>query len=204
MEADLSNGGNVAQQERIVVHKNRTRALWALVIIFFMMPVSGWLIVLGLRSGRPEIGWSMVLFGALGLVVFGGSAVAIIRIMRAPWHLALTPEEFILCSPTYDLRVPWDRIVGIAVAEVNRRLGCALVFDDAGAVARSAVFHLNSRRPDAVTGAAAMQARMEQNLALWGYHLGLPGRMLEMKPERLAELLTKARTGELWRKEDAL
>mgnify|MGYP005846263815 CR=1 FL=1 len=192
----------MAQREAIVIHKNRKRALWALVIIFFMIPVSGWLLVLGLRSGRPEIGWSMVLFGALGLVVFGGSAVAIIRIMRAPWHLALTPEAFTLCSPTYDLRVPWDRIAGIAVAEVNRRLGCVLVFDDVAAVARSAVFHPNSRRPDAITGAAEMQARMEENLTLWGYHLGLPGRMLEMGPEPLAELLTRARTGELWRKED--
>lgn len=192
----------MAQREAIVIHKNRKRALWALVIIFFMIPVSGWLLVLGLRSGRPEIGWSMVLFGALGLVVFGGSAAAIIRIMRAPWHLALTPEAFTLYSPTYDLRVPWDRIAGIAVAEVNRRLGCVLVFDDVAAVAQSAVFHPNSRRPDAITGAAEMQARMEENLTLWGYHLGLPGRMLEMGPEPLAELLTRARTGELWRKED--
>jgi hypothetical protein len=31
-----------------------------------------------------------------------------------------------------------------------------------------------------------------------GYHLGIPGRILELGPAELASLLSRARTGALW------
>jgi hypothetical protein len=191
--------GIVRDNERkIIVHKNRQRAFWALLIVIFFIPLSGWLVFLGLRAGRPDVGWSMVLFGIVGLVAFGASAAIIIRTMRAPWHLVLDPSQLAVQSPTYDLVIGWESIAGIAVDQVNHRPGCVLVFDNVATVVQGAKFHLDSSRPDAVANAAAMQARMEENFDLWGYHFALPGRMLEMGPEDLADLLAKARTGEIW------
>lgn len=185
-------------KEAIIIHKNRKRAFWALIIILFMVPVSIWLLFAGLQPGRPEVGWSMVLFGTLGLVTFAGSAALIIATMRAPWHLELSPSALTLYFPTYDLAVPWEGIAGIAVDEVNRRLGCVLVFEDLATVVQSARFHHKANRPDAVNDATTMQARMEENWTAMGYHLGIPGRILEMGPEELADLLVQARTGRLW------
>jgi hypothetical protein len=185
-------------QEPITIGKNRKRAFWSLAIILFMVPISVLLIILGLQPGRPDVAWSLVLFGAVGLLAFVGAAIAIVRTMRAPWHLALSPAHLALYTANYDLRVPWDQIKGIAVDEVNRKPGCALVFEDVEAVVKGAEFHVQTSRRDAVTDAATMQARMEENLAAVGYHLGIPGRLLEKGPDELAELMVKARTGRLW------
>jgi hypothetical protein len=182
----------------IIVHKNRKRAIWSLIIIFFFVPISAWLVFLGLQPGRADISWSLVLFGVLGVVAFGGSAILIIQTMRAPWHLAVSPAHLALYTPTYDLVVPWDYIAGIAVDEVARRPGCVLIFEDVSAVVQRAEFHRRSSRPDAVVNARTMQTRMEENFDAWGYHLAIPGRILEMGPEELAGLLAKARTGTLW------
>ena len=54
---------------------------------------------------------------------------------------------------------------------------------------------------DAVTDAATMQARMEASFDDNGYHLAIPGRILELSPDELAELLAKARMGQLWQEE---
>ena len=188
-------------QEAIIVHKNRTRALWSLVIVVFFVPISIWLVILGLQPGRPDVSWSLVLFGALGVVTFSSSAILVIHTMRAPWRLEIHRLHLALYTPTYDLTVPWDNIAGIAVDEVSRRLGCVLIFEDVAALAQGTRFHGQSSRPDAVTNARAMQARMEENLDTWGYHLGIPGRILEMGPEELAGLLTRACTGQLWAEE---
>ena len=182
----------------VVVHKNRTRAFWSLVIIFFMIPISAWLLFLGLRAGRLGVGWSLVLFGGLGLVAFTASAVLVIRTLRAPWHLALYPSHLAVHAPAYELEVPWEQIAGIAVDEVARRLGCVLVFEDPAAVANGATYLPMHGRSDAVRDAASMRARMEHNYENWGYHYGFPGRILEVGPEGLAELLASARTGALW------
>jgi hypothetical protein len=184
--------------EAIVVAKNQKRALWSLVIILFFVPISIWLVVLGLQPGRPDVSWSLVLFGVLGVVAFGGSAILIIRTIRAPWRLEIDPAHLGVYTPTYDLVVPWESIVGIAVDKVNRRPGCVLIFEDVAAVADSARFHRRPSRPGAVTNARTMQARMEENLDLWGYHFGIPGRILETGPEELAGLLARACTGKLW------
>jgi hypothetical protein len=188
--------------EPTIVHKNRKRALWSLIIILFFVPVSAWLVFLGLQPGRPDIGWSLVLFGALGVVAFGGSAILIVQTIRAPWHLAVSPAHLALYTPTYDLQVPWDGIAGIAVDEVARRPGCVWIFEDVAAVVQHAEFHGKSSRPDAVVNARTMQARMEEYFDAWGYHLAIPGRILEMGPEELAGLKAKARTGTLWKGEE--
>lgn len=188
-------------KEAIIVHKNRKRAFGALIIILFFVPISGLLVVLGVQPGRADIGWSMILFGVLGLVTFLGSAILIIRTLRAPWHLEVNPACLVLYTPVYDLEVPWDNIAGIAVDEVSRRPGCVLIFEDVATVAQRAQFHGKATRPDAITNAGLMQTRMEENFERWGYHLGVPGRILEMGPEELAGLLAKARTGKLWREE---
>lgn len=185
-------------QEPITIGKNRKRAFWSMVIILFMVPVSVMLIILGLQPGRPDVAWSLVLFGVVGVLAFVGSAIAIVRTMRAPWHLALSPTHLALYTANYDFKVPWDQINGIAVDEVNRKPGCALIFSDVEAVVKGAEFHVQTSRRDAVTDAATMQARMEESLAAVGYHLGIPGRLLETGPNELAELLVKARTGRLW------
>jgi hypothetical protein len=188
--------GNV---EPIIVDKNRKRALWSLVIVVFFIPISALLVLLGLQPGRPEVSWALVLNGIAGAVTFAASAVAVIRILRSPWHLAIYREQMALYTPNYDLEVPWSRVVGIAVDEINRKPSCVLVFDDVAAVVQRAEFHNQSKRPDAVTSAGTMQARMEENFEGSGYHLTIPSRILELGPEELAELLSKARRGTLWK-----
>jgi hypothetical protein len=185
--------------EPIIVRKNRKRAFWSLVIILFFVPISGWLVYLGLRPGRPDVSWALVLFGLTGLLAFSISAVRIILTMRAPWHLAISPSHLAFYTPFYDLDVPWERITGIAVNAVNRRPGCVLIFEDVKATVDGARFHGQARRPDIVTDAGTMQARMEENFEMSGYHLAIPGRILELGPNELAELLAQARTGELWK-----
>lgn len=185
-------------QETIIVRKNRMRAFWALVIVLFMVPISGWLLVTGLQPGRPDIAWALVIFGLVGLAVFTASAVGIIRTMCSPWHLSIGPSRMTLYTETYDLNVPWDSIAGIVVDEVNRRPGCALIFKDPTQVVQAATFHANVQRPDAVTDAETMQARMQENSDELGYHLGIPGRLLELGPEALAELLARAQAGQIW------
>ena len=182
----------------LIVHKNRKRAFWSLFMIVFFVPVSAWLMFLGLQPGRPDVSWSLVLFGALGVVIFSGSAIMIIRTMRTPWRLELRPEYLTLYTPIYDLEVPWNNIAGIAVDEVSRRLGCVLIFEDVAATVQRARFHHRSTRPEAVTDARTMQIRMEENFERVGYHLAIPGRILELGPEELAELLSQGRTGDLW------
>jgi hypothetical protein len=54
-----------------------------------------------------------------------------------------------------------------------------------------------------VTDAETMLARMKESYEKLGYHLGIPGRLLEKGPEELAEFLTKARTGQLWQEAEA-
>ncbi len=51
------------------------------------------------------------------------------------------------------------------------------------------------------TDASMMQAQMEANFRQLGYHLGIPGRILEMNADELAGFLARARTGELWGEE---
>ncbi len=188
----------MTHKEPIIVHKNRKRAFWSLVIVGFMVPVSGWLLYLGLQPGRPDVAWALVVFGVFGLAAFSACAVAIIRTMRSPWRLELSPSHLTLYTPTYDLAVPWERVLGIAVDEVNGKPGCILVFDDVAAVVQGATFHGTANRPDAVTNAATMESRMKENNDGAGYHLAIPGRMLEAGPDGLAELLAQARRGQLW------
>jgi len=182
----------------IVVDKNRTRAFWALVIVGFMAVVSLLLLLTGLVN-RSGILWTPVTLGVVGLIGFGGSAGLVIRTMRSPWHLALHPDHLTVHTPTYILTVPWERVAGIVVSEVNWRLGCALIFEDPAAVVQEARFLYRSNRPDIIDDAGTMLARMEENYDNLGYHLGIPGRMLELDPDELAALLTRARTGELWK-----
>ena len=180
------------------VRKNRAWGWWALAMIGLGLPVSAWFVYLGLRSSRAGLGWMLMAFGLLGLAAFATYGWMVIRTLRSPWHLAVSPSHLTLSTPAYDLRVPWDRVVGIAVDEVDRRLGCVLVFDDASAVAEGATFRRAPAPPGAVTNAARMRARMEESFRQQGYHLGIPGRILELGPEALAALLARARTGELW------
>jgi hypothetical protein len=189
--------------QQLIVEKNRKRAFWSLVIILFFVPISAWLILLGLQPGRPDVSWSLVLFGVLGLFAFGTSAILIIRTMRSAWRLALNPEQLTLYTPNYDLALPWDTVAGIAVDEVNHRPGCVMVFDDVAAVVEGASFHRGANSANAVTDAPTMVARMEENFRERGYHLGISGRILELGPEQLAQLLAEARTGELWEKLEA-
>ncbi|MFC2023389.1 hypothetical protein ACFLT5_01475 [Chloroflexota bacterium] len=185
-------------KQTITVRKNWKRALGALAIVLFMVPISAWILYLGLQPGRPDVAWALLIFGVLGLVAFVASAVAVVRVMRSPWHLALTPSQLVLNAPSYLLRVPWQNIVGIAVDQVNRRPGCVLVLEDLGGTVQGATIHGGRHRRDAVTDAETMQARMEESFDRWGYHLALPGRMLELGPEALAELLAQGRQGSLW------
>jgi hypothetical protein len=195
--------GNVTQnRETTVVGKNRQRAFWALVIVGFMCLVSIVLLATGL-VGRSGILWTPVWLGAVGLLGFGASAALVIRTLRSPWHLAVHPTHLRLHTPTYLLDVPWENVAGIAVDEVNFRLGCVLIFEDPAAVAGSAQFLARSTRHDVVTDAGTMLARMRESYDNLGYHLGIPGRILEKGPEELADLLVKARTGQLWQKGEA-
>jgi hypothetical protein len=178
----------------IIVGKNRKRGLAALIIVIFFVPISAWLVFWGLQPGRPDVSWALVLFGFVGLLAFCASGVVVIRTLRAPWRLEINPAHLRLYTPTYDLRVPWEQIVGIAVDEVNRRLCCALLFENVASLVQGAEFHSRSNQPDAVTGPEAMQARMEENFSLYGYHLAIPSRILEIGPEKLAELLAEAKS----------
>lgn len=183
----------------IILRKNRKRAAGALLIIVFFVPISGWLVYMGLQPGRPDVSWALVFFGALGVVSFLVSGVAVIRTMLAPWRLELAPSGLGLYTPAYDLELPWDQIAGIAVDVVKQRMRCGLVLEDLGVVERVR-FHAQARRPDAVTNAQTMRARMEENFRELGYHLIVPDRILETGAEELAELLTQARSGVLWEK----
>jgi len=185
--------------DSIIIHKNRQRAFWALAIVGFMALVSLVLLLTGLLD-RSGIQWTTVTLGMAGLFGFGASAALVIQTMRSPWHLALCPTHLALHTPTYVLTVPWENVAGIVVAEVNWRLGCALIFEDAAAVAQGARFLARSSRPDVITDATKMLARMQENYDGLGYHLGIPGRILELGPEALAKLLAQARTGQLWQK----
>jgi hypothetical protein len=186
------------QGDTVVVGKNWLWGGWVLAMIALALPFSGWFLYLGLAPGRAGVGWMMVVSGLLGLVAFGGYGITLVRTLRSPWHLALSPSQLVLRTPAYDLCVPWEQVVGIAVDEVEGRPACVLAFDDAAAVAQGATFHRAPAPAGAVTSARRMQARMEDNLARRGYHLGIPGRILELGPEALARLFTQARTGELW------
>jgi hypothetical protein len=187
----------VPTQIPIILRKNRKRALGALLIIIFFVPISAWLVYMGLQPGRPDVSWALVLFGVLGVVSFTASGVAVIRTMRAPWRVELAPAGLALYTPAYDLELPWAQIAGIAVDVVNRRKQCALVLEDLSVV-EGAHFHSRARRPDAVDSAQVMRSRMKANFQESGYHLIIPGRILETGAEELADLLTQARTGTLW------
>jgi hypothetical protein len=187
-------------EQPIVIHKNRKRAFWSLIIILCMVPVSVAILYLGLQPGRPDVGWIMVSFGVLGVAIFSASAVLIIRTIRAPWRLELSPQHLVLYAPPYDLVVRWADILGIAVDKVDSRPGCVLVFDDVASVVQGATFHQSKAR-NAVDNAEAMRRQMEENFRISGYHLVIPGRLLEMGPDELAELLAAARMGEQWREE---
>jgi hypothetical protein len=184
----------------VVVGKNRKRAFWALVLVGFMLVVSLVLLFTGLFA-KSGILWTLVWLGLVGTVGFGGSAGLVIHTMRSPWHLAVSPTHLKLHTPTYVIDVPWENVAGIAVDEVNWRDGCTLLFEDATSVAENARFFTRSSRPDIVTDAATMLARMKDCYANLGYHLGIPGRLLEKGPDELAGLLSQARTGRLWQKE---
>lgn len=181
----------------IVVEKNRQRAFWALAICGFVCLVSAALLVTGLMQ-KPSILWPLVTLGSVGLIGFGFGGWMVINTMRSPWNLTLDPSRLGLRTQTYTISVPWENVAGIGVAEVNFRDGCVVIFEDAEAVAEGARFHARSNRATIITGADSMLARMNDNIESLGYHLGIPGRMLEKGAEELAELLTKARTGELW------
>lgn len=183
--------------EVILVEKNRRRAFWALAIIVFMGLVSLALIGAGLLGGEGIL-WTPLALGVTGILGFGAAAWMIVGTMRADWHLAVSPTGFRLHTPAYVLDVPWDNVAGIATAEVNHREGCALLFEDPAAVARAARFLVRSDHPEVVASADKMEGRFEENMDKLGYHLGIPGRILELGPEELARLLARARTGELW------
>ena len=125
----------------------------------------------------------------------------IVRTMRSPWRLEVNPAALMLYTPGYDLEAPWETVIGIGVDRVSRKPGCVLIFEDVGAVVQRTRFHAMSAARGAVTDASMMQAKMEANFRQLGYHLGIPGRILEMNADELAGLLARARTGELWREE---
>jgi hypothetical protein len=181
----------------IIVEKNRQRAFWALAIVAFMILVSITLVVAGVL-GREEILWTPVWLGTIGLLGFGLSAVLVIQTMRSPWHLAVSPASLKIRTQAYVLEIPWTQVAGIAVDEVNFRDGCVLLFEEPAAVAEGARFLVRSNRPDVVTDQATMLARMRENYQDLGYHFGIPGRILELGPEELAQFLAKARAGLLW------
>ena len=191
----------VGSNETIIVQKNQRRAFWALVIVLFFVPVSGILVYLGSRPGREDISWAIIAFGLIGLVTFSWSAVMIVRTMRSPWHLEVNPEALVLYTPGYDLEAPWDTVAGIAVDRVSRRPGCVLIFEDVEVVVQRTQFHAGAAGRGAVTNASMMQAQMGANFERLGYHLGIPGRILEMDADELAGFLARARTGELWGEE---
>ena len=125
----------------------------------------------------------------------------IVRTMRSDWHLEVDRAGLVLYTPGYDLEAPWDSVAGIAVDRVGRKPGCVPIFVDAAAVAQQTRFHDEATGRGAITNASMMQAQMEVNFERLGYHLGIPGRILEMDAGELAALLARARTGELWGEE---
>lgn len=181
----------------LIVRKNRQRAFWSLVIVAFMSLASLVLILAGVLN-QGEVLWTPVWLGTVGLLGFGASAAMIVQTLRSPWHLAVDPGGLRLRTQTYLLEVPWNNVAGIGVGEVNRRAGCVLVFEDLAAAVEGTRFLARARQPDIVTDGDAMLARMEENYRILGYHLGIPGRILEMGPEELAKFLADARTGKLW------
>ncbi len=190
--------GNVRHEgETTIVEKNRRRGFAALAITAFMGLVSLALVAAGLLGGEGVV-WTPVALGTVGLLGFGAAAWMVVDTLRARWHLAVNPAGFRLHTPAYILDVPWDNVVGIATAEVNFREGCVLLFEDPAAVAQGARFLVRSDQAEVVTSPARMQARFEENMEKLGYHLGIPGRILELGPDELARLLTQARTGSLW------
>ncbi len=200
MAADLiaEGGGSVKQDgDVIVVEKNRRRAFWALAIIVFMSLVSLALLGAGLLGGEG-IRWTPVALGTVGILGFGVAAWLIVSTMRARWHLAVSRSGLRLHTPAYLLDVPWENVAGIATDEVNFREGCVLLFEDPAAVAQTARFLVRSNNPEVIASPAAMQARFEENMDRLGYHLGIPGRILELGPGELASLLSRARSGALW------
>ena len=182
----------------IIVEKNRQRAFWALAIIGFMILVSTALILAG-ALGSEDVLWTPVWLGTVGLLGFGVSVVLVIQTMRSPWHVAVSPTTLKIRTQAYVLEIPWAQIAGIAVDEVNFRAGCVLLFQEPTIVAGEARFLVRSNRPDVVTDQETMLARMRDNYENLGYHFGIPGRILELGPEELAQFLVKARTGQLWR-----
>lgn len=200
MAADLisEDGDSVKSEEDvIVVEKNRRRAIWALVIIVFMSLVSLALLGAGLLGGEGIL-WTPIALGTVGLLGFGVAAWMIVSTMRARWHLAVSRSGFRLHTPAYLLDVPWENVAGIATNEVNFREGCVLLFEDPAAVAQTARFLVRSNHPEVIATPDAMQARFEENMDKLGYHLGIPGRILELGPDELASLLSRARSGALW------
>jgi len=194
----LEDGGSVKREgDVIVVEKNRRRAFWALAIVVFMSLVSLALLGAGLLGGEGIL-WTPVALGTVGLLGFGVAAWMIVSTMRARWHLAVSRSGFRLHTPAYVLDVPWENVAGIATNEVNFREGCVLLFEDPAAVAQTARFLVRSNHPQVVASPAAMQARFEENMDTLGYHLGIPGRILELGPDELASLLSRARSGALW------
>jgi hypothetical protein len=189
--------GTENEAETIIVEKNRQRAFWGLAIVAFMILVSLILILTGL-FGSGEVLWVPVWLGVVGLLGFGVSAAMILRTLRSPWHLALHPGGLRLHTPMYVLDVPWGQVTSIGVDEVSFREGVVLVFADPAEVVERANFYMRASRPDLISDRETMLARMEENFEALGYHLGIPGRILEMGPEQLAELLTRARRGVLW------
>lgn len=192
MGGDLKHEGDV-----IVVEKNRQRAFWALAIISFMILVSITLVLAG-TLGREEVLWTPIWLGIVGLLGFGVSAALVIQTIRSPWHLAVSPTSLKVRTQTYVLEISWAQIAGIAVDAVNFRDGCVLLFEEPAAVAGEARFLARSNRPDIITDQETMLARMKDNYENLGYHFGIPGRILELGPEELAEFLVKARMGLLW------
>jgi hypothetical protein len=184
--------------DTFIIDKNRQRATWALVIVAFMIVVSLALVATGF-FGADDVLWTPVWLGLVGLIGFGASAAPIVQTMRAPWHLAAGIEGLRLHTPMYMLDVPWQQIVGIGVDEVNFREGAVLVFANPATVIEGVRFTMRSNRPDMISDPATMLKRMEENYATLGYHLGIPGRILELGPQELAEFLMRARTGDLWK-----
>jgi len=163
----------------------------------FMILVSLALILAGILGQRGVL-WLPLWVGILGLFSFGASAALIVRTVRSPWHLAVDPQGLTLHTQAYVLEVPWDNVAGIGVDDVDFREGCVLVFEAPEEVVAGTRFLVRSSRPDVVADADRLRARLAENYASLGYHLGIPGRILEMGPAELAEFLSRARTGALW------
>ena len=101
----------------------------------------------------------------------------------------------------------WSRAATMAMASASDWLGAVLLVA-AGvlpalpqAVVERTRFHAKAAGRGAVTNASMMQTQMEANFRQLGYHLGIPGRILEMDADELAGFLARARTGELWGEE---